>query len=102
MPLKRLRNKTTKEVLWLYILRLLKERELYAYEIKPLLKERFGISPALVTPYVVLYRLEGEGYVEARRSDNKKYYRITRKGERLLEEGIAYLRSVIEKLENQR
>jgi len=99
MPLRRLRNKTTKEVLWLYILRLLKERELYAYEIKPLLRERFGISPALVTPYVVLYRLESEGYVEARRSNNKKYYRITEKGERLLEEGIAYLRSLVDKLE---
>ncbi len=102
MPLRRLRDKTTKEVLWLYILRLLKEKELYAYEIKPLLRERFGISPALVTPYVVLYRLESGGYVEARRSDNKKYYRITEKGEKLLEEGIEYLRSLIEKLEVQR
>jgi len=99
MPLRRLKNKTTKEVLWLYILRLLRERELYAYEIKPLLKERFGISPALVTPYVVLYRLEQEGYVEARRASNKKYYRITPKGERLLEEGVAYLRGLVQKLE---
>ncbi|WP_457554800.1 PadR family transcriptional regulator [Candidatus Pyrohabitans sp.] len=99
MPLRRLKEKTTKEVLWLYILRLLKERELYAYEIKPLLRERFGISPALVTPYVVLYRLEREGYVEARRSSNKKYYRITPRGERLLEEGISYLRSLIKRLE---
>jgi DNA-binding PadR family transcriptional regulator len=99
MPLRRLKNKTTKEVLWLYILRLLRERELYAYEIKPLLRERFGISPALVTPYVVLYRLEREGYVEARRRSNKKYYRITERGERLLEEGIAHLRSLLRKLE---
>jgi len=34
MPLNRLKSKTQKEILWVYILKLLKERDMYAYELK--------------------------------------------------------------------
>lgn len=71
---------------------------MYAYQIRKRLGERFGFTPALVTSYVVLYRLEKEGYVEAEPRDNRKYYRITSRGENLLQEGIRYLHRVVEKL----
>ncbi|MFQ6137052.1 MAG: PadR family transcriptional regulator [Candidatus Hydrothermarchaeales archaeon] len=98
MPLNRLKTKTTKEVLWIYILKLLKERERYAYELKGELQRRFGIVPARVTSYVVLYRLEKGGYVHSRWKENKKYYKITRKGEDLFGEGMRYLEDMVEGL----
>jgi DNA-binding PadR family transcriptional regulator len=98
MPLNRLKKKTSKEILWIYILRLLIERDLYAYELKKELQTRFNIDPALITSYVVLYRLENEGFVTSRWEKNKKYYNITKKGRELFEEGIKYIEDIIEKL----
>jgi DNA-binding PadR family transcriptional regulator len=98
MPLNRLKKKTSKEILWIYILRLLVDRDMYAYELKKELKDRFDIDPARITSYVVLYRLENEGYVTSRWKENKKYYQMTKKGRSLLDEGIKYLESVAKKL----
>jgi len=100
----RLRRKLTTENLWLYILRMLKDRPMYAYEVKKSLKERFDFSPATVTVYVVLYRLLNTGLIRLRKEaglllrPERKYYEITEEGQRLLEKGIALLRSVEEKL----
>ncbi|MHA2068870.1 MAG: hypothetical protein ACXABY_31290 [Candidatus Thorarchaeota archaeon] len=52
----RLVNKMTKEMLWMYILRLLQERPHYGYEIKELITKRFGFSPATVSGYAIIYR----------------------------------------------
>lgn len=98
MPLQRLKAKTTKEILWVYLLRLLKEREMYAYEVRSRLRERFGFEPALVTSYVVLYRLERDGYVAAEWRENKKYYRLTEKGRELYNQGIEHLDNLLKKL----
>lgn len=66
MPLKRLREKTTTEVLWPYILALLRSRPRYAYEIRPLISEKFGFEIGNVTAYMVLYKLELGGYVKTK------------------------------------
>jgi len=103
-PMERLKNKITKEVLWLYILRLLKDRPMYAYEIKGEIERAFGFSPATVSAYVVLYKLEKDGYVEAFWKEGetgkpaRKYYKITENGEKLLKEGLDFLYDIIEKL----
>lgn len=103
-PMERLKVKITKEVLWLYILRLLKEKPRYAYELKQKIKDTFGFEPATVSSYVVLYKLEKEGYVTAEWQESeagkplRKYYKLTPKGEKLLEEGIAFLESILSKL----
>jgi PadR family transcriptional regulator PadR len=103
-PMDRLRVKITKEVLWLYILRLLKERPMYAYELKQKIKETFGFEPATVSSYVVLYKLEKEGYVTAEWQESgtgkplRKYYKLTPEGEKLLEEGITFLEDILSKL----
>ncbi len=98
MPLRRLRSRTTKEILWVYILRLLKDREMYAYEFRDALNDNFGFEPARITSYVVLYRLEKDGYVGSKWNANKKYYHLTDKGEKLYKEGLAYLEGVLSKL----
>ena len=106
-PMERLRNKVTKEVLWLYILRLLRERPMYAYELKERIKEAFNFEPATVSSYVVLYKLEKDGYVTAEWQESetgkpsRKYYKLTPEGEKLLEEGIAFLENMVSKLKGE-
>ncbi len=90
-PLARLRKKTTVDNLWLYILSLLTDGPMYAYEINRRLEDRFGFSAGEVTAYVVLYKLEKSGHVEAEwksASRQRKYYKITAEGEKLLSGGI--------------
>ncbi len=98
MPLGRLRSRTTKDILWIYILRLLKEKEMYAYELRDAIKNAFGFEPARVTSYVVLYRMEKEGYVDSKWVENKKYYNLTKKGENLHKKGVVYLDELVSKL----
>ncbi len=88
-PLERLRKKLRVENLYIWILILLQEEKKYAYELKNEIKERFGFAPATVTSYAVLYKLNREGYVETITQNpfpNRKYYQITPKGEKLIEE----------------
>ena len=104
MPVNRLRNKITKEVMWLYILKLLKSKPRYAYELKREIQRSFGFNSATVTSYVVLYKLELEGYVtakldaECKDGPRRKYYRITKKGDRLFSEGKRLLEESVKKL----
>ncbi len=104
-PIGRLRDKLTKEVLWIYILNLLRERPMYAYELKEKIKDKFGFEPATVSSYVVLYKLEKDGYVTAEWQESetgkpsRKYYKLTKKGRELFQEGLEFLRNTIEKLE---
>ena len=93
----RLKKKTTAEMLWPYFLKLLKERPMYGFELQQETQKRFGWKPATVTSYVVLYRLQRNGYVtmewrEQRGKPARKYYKITKKGEELLRDGIKYLK----------
>lgn len=103
-PMDRLKEKMTKEVLWIYILSLLKERPMYAYELKAKIKEHFNFEPATVSSYVVLYKLEKEGYVTAHWQESetgkpsRKYYELTDEGKKLLEEGIEFIENIVKKL----
>jgi len=97
-PLERLKRKVTVENLWIYILKLLKERSMYAYEIQNRIQEGFGFRPGKITAYVVLYKLEKDGYVKTEWKDKgrqRKYYRITESGRRLLKDGISMLEEMI-------
>jgi PadR family transcriptional regulator PadR len=104
VPLERLKKKMTKEVMWLYILRLLLERPMYAYEIKKQIEKRFHWEAATVTSYVVFYRLKKEGYVTTEWVEskegrpNRKYYAITEKGKNLFEEGREFMEDIMESL----
>lgn len=82
--LKRLEEKLTKEVLWLYILSSLKKKQLHAYALRKTIHERFGFLPGEVSAYVVLYKLKSHGFVSAKKSENKVIYSITSEGKNLL------------------
>lgn len=105
MAYDRLVTKLTKENLWLYILRMLSERPMYAYEISKNLKNRFHFSVATVTTYVILYRMQFEGLIrvktekiDPRRAD-RKYYEPTEKGLETLGKGKSFLQEVLTRLQ---
>lgn len=80
----RLKEKLGIEVLWVYLLSLLKKEPSHAYILRNKIQEEFGFRPGNVSVYVVLYKLEGRGFVSAKREDNRKVYSITEKGRELL------------------
>ena len=102
MPLNRLKAKTTTECLCLYILSLMKNKPVYAYEIREKIEQKYGFTIGNVTAYMVLYKLERDGYVKtewkAVGNRQRKYYTITAEGEKLVEGGKGYLRSLAEKI----
>ncbi len=103
MAYERLVTKLTVENLWIYILRLLKEKPLYGYEIRKQIQDRFGFAPAIITVYVVLYKLQREGLVKkaATRSDDtsqRKYYQITEEGLQSLEAGRKFLENTFQRV----
>jgi len=101
-PLDRLKRKTGKGSLWVYILALLKSKPRYAYEIRSLVKEKFGFTIGNVTAYMVLYKLELSGHVKAsweiKGKRQRKYYTITSAGKKTLSEGVEYLSGLTKKL----
>ncbi len=102
MPLDRLKDKTTKENLWLYILTLLKRKHMYAYEISEEIKKEFKFEIGTVTAYIILYKLENEGYVKTtwvlKDNRQRKYYEITPDGTKILNNGVRYLKDLTRKL----
>ena len=101
---RRLVRKLTVENLWLYVLSLLKRGPLYGYEIVARIKENFGFKPGRVTCYIVLYKLQSEGLIASGKlsSSNsgpqRKYYVLTKKGEKALERAKSFLRELSERL----
>jgi PadR family transcriptional regulator PadR len=92
--MKRIKRKTTLEMLWPYFLRLLMERPMYVYELKKEVTRRFGFTFQLSAASRVLRRLQQEGHVVSEwRTEGRprKYYRITPKGRELLESFRKYL-----------
>ena len=81
------------------------DRPMYAYEIGKGLRQRFGFSTAIVTTYVVLYKLQREGLikveqeVEGRGRPNRKYYNITDLGRKEFENGRELLQQTLRFLE---
>lgn len=102
MPLKRLKRKLTLENIWIYILRLLIEKPMYAYEIREMIENRFSFKIGEITAYIVLYKLANSGYVKTewkvKEGRQRKYYIITEKGKKLLKEGIGFLNETISKI----
>ena len=98
-PFERLKKLNTIENLWVYILLLLKEKELYGWEIQSLIKKEFNFKPGLITPYRVLYRLEKDDLVKSKIREQRRNYQITEKGKKELELAKNFYRQIIRKLE---
>ena len=79
-PVERLKEKVLKENLWLFLFKVLENKDEYAYNLRKKIKERFGFLAGKVTSYKVLYLLERDGYVESYVKEHRKYYKLTEKG----------------------
>jgi len=102
-PSTRLLDSITKDNLWIYILSLLMKKEMYPYEIRREITKVFGFNPGVVTAYVVLYKLEKDGYVKSGEKmkiggPERKYYKITTKGKEELKKG----KIIFKKLSNNK
>lgn len=100
-PFERFKKSVTKDNLWIYILTLLKGREMYPYEIRKKIEERFGFKPGNVTAYIVFHKLRSGGYIEASktkklRGPERTYYKITEKGREELKKAIKFYEEWIE------
>ncbi|MEM2128941.1 MAG: PadR family transcriptional regulator [Candidatus Methanomethylicaceae archaeon] len=104
MAYDRLAEKITKENLWLYVMRLLMDRPMYAYEIRERISEEFGFEPATITVYVVLYGMEREGLLTSSKEPSggkkvaRRYYRPTEKGIETFRRGLELLREAARRL----
>jgi PadR family transcriptional regulator PadR len=80
------------------------DRPMYAYEISKGLKNRFGFSTAIVTTYVVLYKLQREGLIEVEEEaqaigrPKRKYYTITKRGKQEFEKACLLLQTTFQLL----
>ena len=94
----RLKNKTTVEILWPYLLSLMRHKPIYAYEIRQKIEDTYGFKVGQVTSYMVLYKLETSGHVTTKwlevEARQRKYYTITKKGEKALDESIKWFEKV--------
>ncbi|MFW9922142.1 MAG: PadR family transcriptional regulator [Candidatus Thorarchaeota archaeon] len=101
---KRLKKKISIDNLWIYILRLLMEKEMYGYELRDSIKERFGFEPATVTSYTILYKLEKDDLVVSNVKDNpegrpdRKYYTITEEGKKAMIEAKGLFEEIYSKV----
>ena len=93
-PIERLKDKVLRENLWLFIFKILKEGDSYAYELRRKVKEEFGFWSGSVTGYKVLYLLEKDGYVKSYMKGRRKYYKLTEKGENQLEKAKWFLEKI--------
>ena len=93
-PIERLKEKVLKENLWVFIFKLLKEKDEYAYELRKKIKKKFGFLAGNVTGYKVLYLLEKDGYVKSYVKGRRKYYKLTKKGLKQLKKAKSFLKKV--------
>ncbi len=94
-PLRRLKKHLTNGNLWIYILSLIKRsKKSYAYALDNEIEKKFGFETNRVMIYLVLYRLESEKLIESKFENRRKYYKITKKGETVMENGKKYLKKL--------
>ena len=96
-PIHRLEKKVQKENLWIFVLSLLNRKERYGYEVRDLIKKRFGFLAGNVTAYKVLYLLEKGGYVSSKK-EKKRYYKITADGKEQLKKSKIFFESLLKSL----
>ncbi|MFA6035487.1 MAG: helix-turn-helix transcriptional regulator [Candidatus Micrarchaeia archaeon] len=92
--LRRLKTSLTTGNLWLHILSLLRRKKLYAYALGEEMNRHFGFSQGFLMNYLILYKLEAEGLIASEFEGRRKYYSITPKGRKELEEAKKYLRTL--------
>jgi len=98
--IKRLKEKTGIDILWIYVLSLLKKESCHPYLLRKKISDEFGFLPGEVTVYVVLYKLKARGFVSSKKEENKVVYSVTKKGIELLKDAEMLLKNKTKKIFN--
>ena len=93
--IERLKRKLGIELLWIYLLSMLKNEPSHAYVLRKQIEEKFGFLPGNVSVYVVLYKLEKRGFGKAKKEGNRTVYSITPSGKSLLKEAKKELENTL-------
>src|SRR5712691_2144279 len=91
----RLKNKVQRENLWFFILLLLASGDKYGYELRGLIRSRFGFWSGNVTAYRVLYDLQDARLVKAEMKDRRRYYGITGAGRNEIDSAKDFLENLV-------
>ncbi len=94
-PIARLKESNTKENLWIYVLRILKDRPTHAYTIREEIRKHYGFRPGTMTAYKVLYGLKKRGLVTKKLDGRKKVYSITAKGKAELKGAMEFYQHML-------
>ncbi|MCE4599830.1 MAG: PadR family transcriptional regulator [Desulfurococcales archaeon] len=81
--------------LWMYVLTVLLNNPSYPYDVRKMIKEKFGFEPPIVTLYTTFYRLEREGLIRK----EEGVYKVTMDGLRILRSAIQVLRRLADVLD---
>jgi DNA-binding PadR family transcriptional regulator len=78
------KERTLKAFLDLYILRLLADQPMSAYQINKLIVKKFGILIAPNTIYAKLSTMERQGWIKRTRNGNSKTHNLTEQGQQII------------------
>ncbi|MEM2902263.1 MAG: PadR family transcriptional regulator [Candidatus Bathyarchaeia archaeon] len=98
------RERAVKNHLDLIVLRLLKDKPRWGYEINMAVRDMFGVYLSAGTLYPLLHSLEEEGYVEGLwetekgKGRGRRIYRITERGRGFLTVGERTLKGITRRL----
>ena len=98
-PSDRLEKLNTKDCLWVYILRILREKPMHAYLIRSEIERKFGFRPGTMTAYKVLYLLGRSGLVNKTQEGRRKIYKVTSKGRLELDNAVEFYKGQVKILE---
>jgi DNA-binding PadR family transcriptional regulator len=95
-PFERFKKSNTRGNLWIYILTLVKEREIPNENIQRLIFEKFGFLPNKLLISRVLFRLGAEKYIKGEKFKGKQAFRTTKKGMAELEKMKNFCQELLE------
>ena len=83
----------------LVVLRLLRDRTMYGYQISQAMKEKSGGRFTIAVLYPILYRLEEQGYIQMEQTEvinnrARSYYAITEAGRQYLARSLEEYREI--------
>lgn len=97
-PLARLNHSLTYGNIWLSAMSIMKANKAYAYALPDEIERKFGFKPSKLMTYFILYKLEAEKLIFAKMEGRRKYYGLTPKGRKSLQEGKNALMRLSKKL----
>ena len=77
---------------------LLKEKDVYGWELPKMIEQKYGFKPGKITPYRVLYRLEEDAFVQSKADQRRRVYKITDKGSEELKKAKEFYQFILNEL----